>query len=201
MIFKILCKLDIIEMLKIKNKKVLLYKPASCFIGKNCKININGQLRFNLQQNNKVKNKTEGYLILRDKSELNVKGYFDVFSGCTIGITEGSKLTIGSGYMNFGSKIYCFQEINIGNNVVISEGVSIRDSDNHNILYDNYVKTKPINIGNHVWIGMNATILKGVTIGDGAIIAAGAVVTKDVPPKTLVGGVPAKIIKENVEWE
>jgi acetyltransferase-like isoleucine patch superfamily enzyme len=50
-------------------------------------------------------------------------------------------------------------------------------------------------IGKNVWIGSNATILPGVTIGDGSIVAAGAVVTKDVPPNTVVGGVPARIIK------
>ena len=54
----------------------------------------------------------------------------------------------------------------------------------------------PITIGNKVWIGSNATILPGVTIGDGAIIAAGAVVTKDGSEKTVVGGVPAKLIKK-----
>lgn len=54
---------------------------------------------------------------------------------------------------------------------------------------------KPIHIGKKVWIGANATVLPGVTIGDGAIVAAGAVVTKDVPPGVIVGGVPAKIIK------
>ena len=48
---------------------------------------------------------------------------------------------------------------------------------------------------------MNATILKGVTIGDGAIVAAGAVVTKDVPPKCIVAGVPARIIRENIDWK
>lgn len=53
----------------------------------------------------------------------------------------------------------------------------------------------PIKIGNHVWIGSNATVLSGVTIGDWAVVAAGAVVTKDVPSLTVVGGVPAKIIK------
>lgn len=62
-------------------------------------------------------------------------------------------------------------------------------------------KSAPIHIGNHVWIGARATILKGVTIGDGAVVAAGAVVNKDVPPNTLVGGVPARIIKENISWE
>ncbi|MDE7192107.1 MAG: sugar O-acetyltransferase, partial [Clostridia bacterium] len=54
----------------------------------------------------------------------------------------------------------------------------------------------PVKIGNNVWIGAHATILSGVTIGDNAIIAAGAVVTKDVPQNTVVAGVPAKIIKK-----
>ena len=54
----------------------------------------------------------------------------------------------------------------------------------------------PVVIGNRVWIGANATILPGVKIGDGAIIAAGAVVTKDVSPNTVVGGVPARVIKQ-----
>ena len=54
---------------------------------------------------------------------------------------------------------------------------------------------KPITIGNGVWIGMRCLILDGVTIGDGAIVAAGAVVTKDVPPFAVVGGVPAKVLK------
>jgi len=53
----------------------------------------------------------------------------------------------------------------------------------------------PIHIGKNVWIGANASVLPGVSIGDGAIVAAGAVVTKDVEPNTIVGGVPAKMIK------
>lgn len=53
-----------------------------------------------------------------------------------------------------------------------------------------------VTIGNKVWIGATATILSGVSIGDGAVIAAGAVVTKDVPAHTIAGGVPAKILKE-----
>ena len=56
-------------------------------------------------------------------------------------------------------------------------------------------------IGNHCWIGQNATILKGVTVGEGAIIAANSVVTDDVPEHALVAGVPARVIKEGVVWE
>ncbi|MDE7203257.1 MAG: hypothetical protein K2O91_15450, partial [Lachnospiraceae bacterium] len=54
----------------------------------------------------------------------------------------------------------------------------------------------PIKIGAHVWIGSNATVLPGVTIGDYAVVAAGAVVTRDVPAMTVVGGVPAKVLKK-----
>ena len=57
----------------------------------------------------------------------------------------------------------------------------------------------PIKIGSHVWIGSNSTVLPGVTIGDWAVVAAGAVVTKDVPAKTVVGGVPARFIKNITE--
>ena len=59
----------------------------------------------------------------------------------------------------------------------------------------------PIHIGRHVWIGANATVLPGVTIGEGAIVAAGAVVTKDVPKNTMVGGVPARVIRTIDEEE
>ncbi len=59
----------------------------------------------------------------------------------------------------------------------------------------------PIRIGKNVWIGSNAAILPGVTIGDGAIVAAGAVVTRDVPENAIVGGVPAKVIRHLREEE
>lgn len=73
------------------------------------------------------------------------------------------------------------------------------DSDAHELNGER--NTKPIHIGNHVWIGTRVTILSGVNVGNGAVIAAGALVTKDVPAGALVGGIPAKIIKEKVEWQ
>lgn len=83
---------------------------------------------------------------------------------------------------------------------MIADAVSIRDTDhNHNDLnvamINQGITTSPVIVGDDVWIGYGATILKGVEIGNGAIIAAGAVVTSNVAPYTIVGGVPAKIIK------
>lgn len=125
---------------------------------------------------------------------------FKFYTGFNITVNNGAKLVIGSGYANYNVKIDCFDEIVIGQNVAISHNVIIRDSDSHT-LTGQRKKSAPIHIGNHVWIGMNSIILKGVSIGNGAVIAAGAVVTHDVPAKSLVAGVPAKIIRNNVEWE
>lgn len=87
--------------------------------------------------------------------------------------------------------IYIGDDVLIGHNVVIATLNHEEHPEKRSNLCPSSVK-----IGNKVWIGSNATILPGVRIGDGAIIAAGAVVTKDVGKKTVVGGVPAKFIKK-----
>ena len=84
--------------------------------------------------------------------------------------------------------------ISIGDNVLISPQVNLLTGE-YDISISNFPGVfRPIKIGDYVWIGVNATILQGITIGEGAVVAAGAVVTKDVEPYTIVGGVPAKKI-------
>lgn len=91
--------------------------------------------------------------------------------------------------------------VTIGNHVNLAQGITITAL-NHNFQDNNQridqqgITKNPITIGNDIWIGTNAVILPGVTIGDHSVVAAGAVVNKDVPPHSLVAGVPAKIIKE-----
>ena len=112
----------------------------------------------------------------------------------------GQNITIGKNvFINSGC---CFQDqggIEIGDNVLIGQQVVLATL-NHDLMPEKRANMSPapIKIGDDVWIGAHATILAGVTIGNGAVIAAGAVVTKDVPANTIVGGVPAKIIK-NIE--
>jgi acetyltransferase-like isoleucine patch superfamily enzyme len=147
------------------------------------------------------RNPFHGAIIMVKNSKLIINGHFTFYHGASIFINEGATLEVGQGYINSKANISCFKKIKIGDDTVISEGVTIRDSDNHVILGKENEVTEEVEIGNHVWIGLNAMILKGVKIGDGAIIAAGSVVNKDVPSNCLVGGVPAKVLKKNVEWK
>jgi len=89
--------------------------------------------------------------------------------------------------------------VEIGNDVVIGHGALITDHDGYG-LDGNPPVEKPVKIGNHVWIGMRAMILKGVTVGDNSIVGAMAVVTKDVEPNTIVAGNPARRICNTIGY-
>ena len=165
---------------------------------------LHGGLKLNATWNegNKRRNKSE--LILDSKSELVIDGDFGMYQGASIYIAPGAKMLVkGSSFINTNTVINCFSYIEIGSHTFISDDVRIQDSDNHSIIVDGFAQknTKPIIIGNHVWVGKNVLILKGVHIGDGAIIAAGSVVIRDVPENCMVAGNPAVVKKTNVKWE
>lgn len=109
----------------------------------------------------------------------------------------GKNITIGKEvFINSGCHLQDQGGIEIGDGAMIGHNVVIatvnHDLDPANNRKNHYA---PVKIGNHVWIGSNATILPGVTIGEWAVVAAGAVVTKDVPELTVAGGVPARVLK------
>jgi maltose O-acetyltransferase len=116
--------------------------------------------------------------------------------------SSGRKVSIGKGtVINYGCLLYTTGGLSIGEGVSISAGTWLVTG-THDIADPQFTAFyKPIVIGNHVWIGMRATILAGVTIGEGAIVMAGAMVTHDVPPYAIVGGVPAKVIKQREAQE
>ena len=197
-IIKLLVDYQIKPLLK-TGGRLCVYKNAEVEFRKSAKIDITGRLQFNAKW---TKNDPfPSILAMRENSTLIVKGNFSIYSGSRVYINQGASLTLGSGYINNNLSLSCFEKIEIGNDVAISENVCIRDSDNHDILTSKHTKTQPIKIGDNVWVGMNVTILKGVTIGNGCIIAAGSVVNSDIPEKCLVGGVPAKVLKQHVEWK
>jgi acetyltransferase-like isoleucine patch superfamily enzyme len=126
---------------------------------------------------------------------------------------ENALIEIGDNCYLTNASLVCSERITIGSNVLIAGGVTIADSDFHpvmpaarladtiavsavgNRLKRPPISTKPIIIEDDVWIGFNATILKGVRIGAGAMVEAGALVISDVPPNTIVAGNPARVVK------
>lgn len=102
-------------------------------------------------------------------------------------------------YLNYGAMIFAEHRVRLGAGSGLSINAMVLDSDFHAI--DGVKSGGPVTIGDRVWVGANAIVLGGVTIGDGAIVAAGALVRKDVPPRTIVAGAPARVIREDIEWD
>ena len=130
-----------------------------------------------------------GELLLGAGARVHVEDHFLFYAGLSVIVSAGASLHLGSGYLNNHGSIECAQRVQIGRGVFIASHASIRDSDFHT-LDPSRPASAPVVIGDHVWIGEGAKIMKGVTIGAGAVVAAA----------TLVGGVPARVIRENVAW-
>lgn len=184
-----------------ENGEFIIYKNAVMDIQKTAKINLKGD--FHINSNRFKGSKAESYLKMQENSTLNIEGDFKLFYGATIQVFKDASLSLGKGYINSNSVIACCKDIRIGERATIARGVHIYDGDHHAIV-DKYEKllnqSAPIIIEKNVWICSNATILKGVVIGEGSIIAAGAVVTEDIPANCIAAGIPAKVIKKNINW-
>ena len=138
-----------------------------------------------------------GRIIIGDNVFIGNKGAWFVAPN----VFDEPVLSIGNNTsINYRTVISVESSVTIGNNCLIAEETKIFDNNSHGIDSRNRKMTvedvSPIVIHDNVWIGMNSIILKGVTIGEGAVVAAGSVVTKDVAPMTLVGGNPARQIKK-----
>jgi len=151
---------------------------------------------------------TKGNIIIKDHATLY----------CTVVSQNKGEIHIGQyTWIGMHSQLLSVNSITIGDFTVISQNVCITDNNNHpiNPNYRLFVATRPENdkgrrcwihsanapivIGRNCWIGQNARIQKGVTIGDNSIIAANSVVTKDVPANAIAAGNPAKIVKTNID--
>lgn len=199
-------------------KKILLYwgyeiskipktaneVPSSYIIGERSILS-----NFKIEVRQPVKNKKN--LIIGNNS---------IVSGSFIFEDSEGNISIGDNSFIGGGTFICISEIEIGNDVMFSWGCTVTDNDSHSTSWEQRkedvyfwkkgieevqigkykdwtnVKRAKITIKDKAWIGFNCIILKGVTIGEGAIVGAGSVVTKSVPDYTLVAGNPAKIIKK-----
>jgi GT2 family glycosyltransferase/carbonic anhydrase/acetyltransferase-like protein (isoleucine patch superfamily) len=134
----------------------------------------------------------KGKIIIGDRVVI-----WSIFQRTILSVHAGAKLEIGSKTRLNGVHIAAKSHIIIGSNVRIAPYTLIMDSDFHDIEeHSSEGRTLPITINSNVWIASRSVILKGVTIGEGSVVAAGSVVTKDVPPNSMVAGVPAKVVRE-----
>ena len=148
-----------------------------------------------------------GGVIVEPRCTIRTSGSGSLTIGHKGAVKTGSEIIASSGALTIGARAFigtgtiiaCRESITIGDDALIAEYVTIRDQDHHYggdvPTAQNGFETAPIIIGSNVWIGAKATITKGVTIGDNAVIAAGAVVIHDVPANTIAGGVPARVLK------
>lgn len=198
------------KILSLLNLKVIVKQTESPIKShQNIKIGENTNIE-NVNVQCKAENSNRIVLTVGDNCMLYGNYVFEIPKG---NIKIGSRTFIGGGLF------LCINEITIGDDVMISWGCTVADNNSHSLIFEerkndvmdwkrgieenktgfykdwSNVSSAPITICNKVWIGFNSIILKGVTIGEGAIVAAGSVVTKDVPPYAIVAGNPARIVK------
>lgn len=140
---------------------------------------------------------------VRPGAELRCDGVVNLQRGIRV-VVDAGRLTIGHGtnINGLGTRLLCRESITIGAGCTLSWDVQVLDNDFHAITTDGVEapSVAPVVIGDRVWVGTRAIILKGVTIGDGAVVAAGALVTKDVPARSVVAGVPARVMSRADSW-
>lgn len=164
------------------------------------KLNIEGPMTIGASPYRK--SHLESRLLLRSGSCLILKGG-ELAYGCDIELFTDAQLSIDSEfYGNIGTEIICGNCIRIGKGVTLGRHVTIRDTNGgHYVNSPDYRNTDPVEIGDHVWLCEGVKVMPGVKIGSGSVIAAGAVVTKDIPANCLAAGIPAKVIREGVQWK
>jgi acetyltransferase-like isoleucine patch superfamily enzyme len=136
---------------------------------------------------------------------VRISGKIDIGFSLLEGATAPPLLSIGDGtFIGHGCGLTVGREVRIGRNCLLASGTKIRDWDGHSLdaaerrshKREGYAAAAPVIIGDDAWIGASATILKGIRIGDRAVVAAGAIVTRDVARDTVVAGIPARVVKE-----
>ena len=152
---------------------------------------------------------TEGLVFLGKDVELYArKGYGRLVLGALSHIGDGCALRAHEGTLRVGSKavlaglvtVNCYLDVAIGSKALIADDVYITDFDHRFADLDLPIKDQgivkaPVRIGADSWVGTKATVLRGVDIGDGCVIAANSTVTKDVPAYSVAAGVPARVVK------
>lgn len=145
-----------------------------------------------------------GIIVQNDGGKIIFKGDCQFSAGCSVR-SSGGVISFGENFSaNRNCNLSATKEIKFDNNVLLGFRVSVRDSDGHNVIYKEKrsENTNDIHIGNHVWICAGAIITKGVQIGSDSVVSAKSMVLRgNYNENTLIAGSPAKVVKEDINWE
>jgi acetyltransferase-like isoleucine patch superfamily enzyme len=163
--------------------------------------------------------RSDGPFFLGRGLELKIEPRGEIRFGRFVWIGDGSKIRCHEGIVEIGSKtvmgqectISAYQQVRIGEECVIADRAMFIDFDHGIVEVERPIRSqgiykRDVEVGNNVWIGYGACILRGVSVGDNSVIGTNSVVTKDVPANAVVGGIPARIIRmreapEELRWE
>ncbi len=160
-----------------------------------------GCLKIGCAEYSSIKQQTA--IFLRKGAKWIVDGDVSISYRGMIDIQRDAIMESGFFTANVGCTIICSKHIRLGKNVMLGRNVIIYDSDHHQILDKrDMIKNKPMDviIGDNVWLATRSMVLKGVKIGSGSIVAAGTIVTKDLPDNATVVGGSAKIVNTEARW-
>jgi acetyltransferase-like isoleucine patch superfamily enzyme len=135
------------------------------------------------------------------RGDLRIRGDVLIGKGCRIWVGEGAHCILEDCFLSANALATIRHGLTIGAGSAISWDCRFLDDDWHTLDYPGKrVKPMQITIGKRVWMGSNVSVLKGVTVGNGCVVAAGSVLTGAYPANCLIGGNPARVLKENVAW-
>ena len=175
-------------------------------ISKNARVKLNA--RFSLGDKRIKGSKLESRLLIEDGAEIEINSNFGTLYGADVEVFKNACFKVRScefttqGGANINFTLICGNYIELGYHVMIGRNVTIRDNNGgHYLSMQGYKESRPVKIGNHVWLCEGCTIMPGAKIGDGAIVGAGSVVYGHVPANSLVSGNPAKVVQTNTYWK
>jgi len=132
---------------------------------------------------------------------LNTRGDVLIGKGCRIWVGDGAHCVLEDSFISANGLAIIRHGLTIGAGSAISWDCRFLDDDWHTLDYPGKrAKPMQITIGKRVWMGSNVSVLKGVTVGDGCVVASGSVLTGSYPANCMIGGNPAKVLKENIRW-
>ena len=182
---------------RVEKGLILVYKKTTIYFEEGAKLIIK---RGRFQLGRCLGNRSGTTFRMQKNSIVEINGASIIEYGADILVKQDAQLVLGdNSYINCWTMIRCHKKITIGDDGFISSNVDIRDSDGHSL--DGICKTESVYIGDHVWICNGVKVLKGVTINNGSMIGAGAIVTHDIPSNSLAYGIPARVMREKITWE